>query len=62
MNKIKKNIIDVGCLVGSVVLGLILIISYDGRNNFGEFLVLAFPVVFITFVFWYVFKDHKDKP
>ena len=62
MNKTQKNIFDAGCIVAGIVLGLILIMSYDGKDHFVRFLVIVFPAVLITVLFWYVFKDHKDKP
>ena len=62
MNKTRKNMIDIGCIVGSIISGLIFIMSYEGRSSFGKFLVFAFPAALITSVLWYVIKDHKDKP
>ena len=61
MDKGQKNIIDVVCLVGAVVSGLIFIMIYDRRHSWGQFLFLAVPAVFIVFVLWAAIKNHKDK-
>ena len=61
MNKTKNNIIDVVCVLGAIVFGLALIISYEGGDSIGKFLLIALPAVFVTSVFWYALKDRKEK-